>query len=68
MVAEAPKLNVAGRYTISQTCVLLGIHRNSLRKYTSLGLIKQSFRKSTSAAFYKGTDILKFWAQEMGAK
>lgn len=68
MVAEAPKLNAAGRYTISQTCVLLGIHRNSLRKYTNLGLITQGLRKSTAAGFYKGSDILKFWAQEMGAK
>lgn len=68
MVTEAPNVNASGRYTISETCEALGIHRNSLRKYTNLGLITQGLRKSTAAGFYKGSDILKFWAQEMRAK
>lgn len=31
MVTEMPAVSPTSRYTITETCVLLGIHRNSLR-------------------------------------
>ena len=40
-----PKVAPTGRYTVKQTCECLGIHRNTLRRYTDEGHIKCSFRR-----------------------
>lgn len=34
MVTEQPNVQPNSRYTVTETCKLLGIHRNSLLKYT----------------------------------
>lgn len=60
-----PNVNEAGRYTVTETCLALGIHRNSLRKYTEQGLIKCGFRKQSARKFYTGRDILKFWRAQL---
>ncbi len=54
-----PQVNPTERYTISQTCNLLGIHRNTLRSYVNAGYIK-SIQKIHGQRF-KGTEILRFW-------
>ncbi len=54
-----PRVNPTERYTISQTCNLLGIHRNTLRSYVNAGYIK-SIQKIHGQRF-KGTEILRFW-------
>lgn len=54
-----PQVNPTERYTISQTCTLLGIHRNTLRSYVNAGYIK-SIQKIHGQRF-KGTEILRFW-------
>ena len=60
MVSVRPSADPKGKYSISETCRLLGIHRHTLRKYTDEGLIKcgygEFFRK-----FYTGMEILKLW-------
>lgn len=61
MVAEVPDIKPTSRYTVTETCRILGIHRNSLRKYTEMGIIKVGIRMSTSKKFYLGSEILKFW-------
>lgn len=60
-----PKVADTGRYSVTETCAALGIHRNSLRKYTDQGLIKCGFRKATCRKFYAGREILKFWRAQM---
>ena len=35
ITSERPNVSENGRYTISETCKLLGICRDSLRKYTN---------------------------------
>lgn len=40
ITAILPEVNATGRYGISETSKALGIHRNTLRKYTDSGLIK----------------------------
>lgn len=61
MKAEEPKVAPTGRYSIPETCEALGIHRNTLRRYTEEGRIKCGFRRTTGKKFYPGTEILKFW-------
>ena len=46
MVTEEPKISDAGRYSVTQTAKLLGIHRDTLRRYTESRLIKFGLRRS----------------------
>lgn len=62
MITETePRVTADGRYSVSQTCTALGIHRNTLRKYTDQGMIKCGFRRETARKFYKGSEIVRFW-------
>ncbi|HAH91300.1 helix-turn-helix domain-containing protein [Segatella copri] len=54
-----PNISPTSRYTISETCKLLGIHRNTLRSYVNAGYIK-SMQKVHGQRF-KGSEILRFW-------
>lgn len=60
-----PKVSDTGRYSVTETCEALGIHRNSLRKYTELGLIKCGFRRQSARKFYAGREILRFWRAQL---
>jgi predicted site-specific integrase-resolvase len=44
MTAEEPRVSREGRYSVTQTCLALGISRNTLRKYTDEGYIKCGYR------------------------
>jgi predicted site-specific integrase-resolvase len=44
-----------------QASQALGIHRNTLQKYTDCGFIKCGFRKSSKQKFYLGSEIMRFW-------
>lgn len=55
-----PKIGDSDRYTVTQTCAVLGIHRNTLLKHTAIGLIKCKFR-SNGRKFYLGREILRYW-------
>lgn len=61
ITAVEPKVSAEGRYSVTQTCAALGIHRNTLQKYTELGMIKCGFRRETARKFYKGSEIMRFW-------
>ena len=54
-----PNISPTARYTISETCELLGIHRNTLRSYVNAGYIK-TIQKVNGKRF-KGSEILRFW-------
>lgn len=62
---EEPKVSATGRYTVEQTCRILGIHRNTLRRYTAKGKIQFGIRRSTSRKFYTGSEILRFWRAQL---
>lgn len=61
MVTEEPKVALDGLYNVTQTCKALGIHKNTLRKYTDAGLIPVSLRRGTMTKVYKGRHIRRFW-------
>ena len=65
MVTIEPRISMAGRYTIDETCTLLGIHRHTLRRYTEKGKIRCGVRRSTSRKFYLGSEILRFWKAQL---
>lgn len=64
MNAEEPKVTLSGRYSINETCELLGIHRDSLYKYThNTCEIKCGWRKlgGRLVKYYLGSEILRYW-------
>lgn len=61
IVSSEPQVNMTGRYTVTQACQILGIHRNTLRTYTDQGLIKCGFRRVGCRKFYEGKEIIRFW-------
>jgi excisionase family DNA binding protein len=61
MVTEEPKISDAGRYSVTETAKLLGIHRDTLRRYTESRLIKFGLRRTNGRKFYLGSEIKRFW-------
>lgn len=54
-----PSVNPTARYTINETCSILGIHRNTLRAYVNAGYIRTTAK--VHGQRFKGTEILRFW-------
>lgn len=55
------------RYSIGQTCELLGIHHDTLRQYTDRQkIIKCGYRTigNRRVKFYLGSEILRFWKRQ----
>ena len=61
MTYQEPDVLPMGRYSIKETCNALGISRETLRKYTTMGLIRFGMRRNTRKKFYSGKDIVSFW-------
>ena len=45
MTNVEPKVADSGRYTMTETCKALGIHRNTLRRWVQAGKMKVKFRR-----------------------
>ena len=54
-----PDINPTAKYTIKETCKLLGIHRNTLRSYVNAGYIKTTLK--IHGKRFRGAEILRFW-------
>lgn len=61
MTNEAPQVKPAGRYSVTETCAILGVHRSTLRRWTMAGAITASHHKGTGKKFYTGREITRFW-------
>lgn len=68
ITSTEPKLDTNGRYSIAETCELLGIHRNTLSAYVKADYIRPMTRKRTTAMQssaprprFLGSEILRFW-------
>lgn len=61
MVTTEPKVNKDGRYSVEETAVLLGVHRNTVLRYTKQGKLLFGIRRSNTRKFYTGSEILRFW-------
>lgn len=65
MTNQEPAVRPTERFSATETANILGIHRNSLRKYTNEGKIRCCFHKTTLRKFYTGATIIAFWRQTM---
>lgn len=58
---ERPSVTPSGRYSVTQTCAALGIHRGTLQRYTERGAIRAHFRRVDGRKVYEGRDIIRLW-------
>lgn len=56
-----PKVVDAGRYTMTETCKALGIHRNTLRRWVQAGKMKVKFRRIDNRKVIEGAEIKRAW-------
>ena len=61
MVTEEPKVSDNGRYSVTETAKILGIHRDTLRRHTESRLIKFGLRRTNMRKFYLGAEIKRYW-------
>lgn len=61
MTKEEPKVADAGRYTMTETCKVLGIHRNTLRRWLQAGKMKVKFRRIDNRKVIEGAEIKRAW-------
>lgn len=61
MTPERPSVTPDGRYTVTQTCAALGIHRGTLQRYTERGHIRPHYRRADGRKVYLGRDIIRLW-------
>ena len=61
MTNEEPKVADTGRYTMTETCKVLGIHRNTLRRRLQAGQIKDKLRRNDNRKLFEGSDMKKDW-------
>ena len=59
MVTELVGIDLGRAYTINETCAMLDIHRNTLRRYTRQNKIKALNRPADNKTLYRGRDIEK---------
>lgn len=56
-----PKCADAGRYSVTEACALLGVHRSTLKRWTERNLIRCGFRMGNHRPFYTGREIKRLW-------
>ena len=61
MTNEEPKVADAGRYTMTETCKVLGIHRNTLRRWLQAGKMKVKFRRIDNRKVIESAEIKRAW-------
>ena len=61
MTNEEQKVAEAGRYTMTETCNVLGIHRNTLRRWLQAGKMKVKFRRIDNRKVIEGAEIKRAW-------
>lgn len=61
MVNIEPKVNKMGKYSLEETAVLLGVHRNTILRYANSGKMNFTVRRGTSRKCFSGAEILRFW-------
>lgn len=57
MVTELTGVDLDKNYTIGETCAMLEINRNTLRKYTRQNKIPMLVREADGKTLYRGRDI-----------
>lgn len=61
ITGSRPQVNKEDRYSATDTCKILGIHRHTLERYTKKGAILPIIHIDSNRFYYTGEEILRFW-------
>lgn len=61
MTTTEPNIPETGKYNVTETCALLGIHRNTLERYRKSLKIRCGIRMTTGRKYYTGREIKRLW-------
>lgn len=56
-----PACKDCGRYSTTEVCAMLGIHRNTLLNQTNAGNIRCGRHRHNLRRYYWGKEIKRFW-------
>ena len=59
MTSERPTCRPMGRYCQAQAAAIMGVSRQTIRRWTNLGKLKASVGKDR--LYYRGRDLLQYW-------
>lgn len=61
MVETEPKIPLGARYELRQTAALLGVDRSTILRWTNLGLMSCSIRRTNHRRVWTGAEIIRVW-------
>ena len=65
MTHTPPDVQLQGRYSVQDSCKLLGIGRSTLYRHVQMGNISVHFWAKNGRPFFFGKDLLAFWKAAM---
>lgn len=65
MTPIEPQVADTARYSQRDAASILGIHRNTLRRYTEQNLIRVGYRKTNGRPYYTGRAIRQLWRSQI---
>ena len=61
MTSDQPEVKPTSRYSVSDVCRMLCIHRHTLSRYVQMGYIKEGRSKLNGRPYYTGLEIIKLF-------
>lgn len=61
MIVIEPNVAKTGKYTVTEACKRLEIHRNTLNRYLRAGLVKCSYSPISGKKYFAGVELVKLW-------
>lgn len=65
MVASEPKINPDAKYELRQVAKILDVHISTIDRWTRLGLMHCTIRKTNHRRVWTGTEIIRVWRASM---
>ena len=59
-MTDPETIRSSAQYTSSEACAILGVHRNTLRRYVLTGTLRASYRRGNGRPFFKGSELIRF--------
>lgn len=65
MTAAEPRVELNGRYSVSEAAALLGLHRNTVTRLAERRILKGGRHRHNGRRFFTGRELLMFWQAQL---
>ena len=65
MTTTEPQVADTARFSQREAADILGIHRNTLRRYTEQHLIRCGYRRTSGRPYYTGRALRQLWRSQL---